>query len=46
MVRTATTKAQAEAIAAELRAIHAGTDWKVNVYPPRYRGDFWLIFVE
>lgn len=46
MFRTAKTKAQAETIAAELRAIHRGTDWKVNVYPPRFIGDFWLIFVE
>lgn len=46
MLRTALTCTEAETIASELRAIHTGTDWKVNVYPPRYRGDYWLIFVE
>lgn len=46
MLRTATTFAEAHTIANELRVIHRGTDWKVNVYPPRFKGDYWLIFVE
>lgn len=46
MVRTAKTFAEAQEIQIELRAIHRGTDWEVNIYPPRFRGDLWLIFVE
>lgn len=47
MFRTAKIKAEAETIAAQLRAVYShGTDWKVNIYPPLYRGALWLIFVE
>lgn len=45
MTFTCSTSAKAAAIAAELRAIHAGTNWTVRIERPLFDGDLFRVVV-
>jgi hypothetical protein len=45
MTFIASTELEARALAAELRAIHAGTDWRVRIERPLFDGDHFRIVV-
>ena len=45
MIFTASTRAAARAIAADLRRIHTATDWTVTIHAPLFRGDVYRVVV-
>lgn len=45
MTFTARTFAEARALAAELRVLHAGTDWTVRIERPLFDGDAYRVVV-
>lgn len=45
MTCTAATHAEAREIAADLRRIHAGSDWVVTITAPLFDGDLYRITV-
>lgn len=42
---TAATHAQAQALAAQLRALYKGLDWVITVYRPLFPGDLYRVTV-
>jgi len=45
MVVTAATTAEAAAIAAQLRALYANTDWAVCILRPLFEGELYRVIV-
>ncbi len=45
MIFTAATRIEARALAAELRRIHAGTDYRVSIEAPLFAGDAYRVVV-
>lgn len=45
MTFTAATYKEACDIAAELRAMHKGTDWRVTIHRPWFKGDLYRVTV-
>ena len=43
---TRATRTEARALAAELRAMHAGTDYRVRIIAPLFPGDAYSVVVE
>lgn len=46
MNMTYLTRAGAESAAQSLRALHKGTDWRVDIHEPLFEGDCWLVVVS